>query len=356
MDRILIIAEYPEHNQREGMRQRILSIDKEFEGKKRTYLSLAKFGNIKATRKIIEEGAIEYFQLNILLHYNKIKRIIAEFDYIYIHSVENFTNALLFNLRNKNVTWDVHGVVPEEFEFMGSRLKYLYYGWCEKKLAKIVTNIIVVSNEMKQYYLEKYPLLAEKKIYLKPIYSTNVFRGTDKEALEKLRSDLRIKEDDTVFIYSGNVQKWQNVEQTIKICSEIARDNYFFIFLTGALNEVKDMIMKVPNNKMRYLVTSVKPSELCEYYEISNYGFILRDEHLLNRVAAPTKLVEYLYYGLTPIVKSERVGDALSLGYEYIKSNKIPEYLRAIKSEKNRQVANIMATVNLNVKLTDIID
>lgn len=357
VEKILIIAEYPFDNQKEGMRQRILSIDKEFSCIERTYLSLAKFGNRKAAHTVIEDGRVDYYQLNIVLHRKQIIALLKDYNYIYIHSVENFTNLIFFNLKNKIITWDVHGVVPEEFDYLGSKIKYYYYNTCENKLASIANNIILVSNEMRDFYIEKYPSFSNKKVIVKPIYSLNVFKDDKEETLVDLRTSLGINDSDTVFIYAGNVQKWQNVEQMLSVCSSISKENYFFIFLTGSLDEFKRIMNNTPGTQgMRHVVCSVSPQELSKYYSISHYGFILRDKHLLNRVAAPTKLVEYLYYGITPIVKYNRVGDALSLGYEYINYDNIPEKLLPHKSEKNIEVAGIMASTNKNLDLLSEIE
>ena len=47
-------------------------------------------------------------------------------------------------------------------------------------------------------------------------------------------------------------------------------------------------------------------------------GFVLRDDVLVNRVACPTKLLEYIQYGVLPIVLSDAIGDFKELGYKYI--------------------------------------
>jgi hypothetical protein len=46
-----------------------------------------------------------------------------------------------------------------------------------------------------------------------------------------------------------------------------------------------------------------------DHYLAHEYGFVLRDESLVNRVACPTKLVEYLYWGVLPVVITPRIGD-----------------------------------------------
>ena len=126
-----------------------------------------------------------------------------------------------------------------------------------------------------------------------------------------------------------------------------AREDAFHIILTGNPEGIMDMLKKLPASKtFRYVVRSVAPTELCRYYSLAHYGYILRDEHVLNRVAAPTKLIEYLYYGIIPIVKYERIGDSFRLGYEHISYKDDLSKLIPHKSKKNREIALMMSSQN----------
>ena len=89
----------------------------------------------------------------------------------------------------------------------------------------------------------------------------------------------------------------------------------------------------------RIELKSVAPEELAEYYESAHYGFILRDDNVINTVANPTKMIEYLQYGIVPIVKSPNIGDFATYGYDYITYDSPLSELKPVKSPKNREVA-----------------
>jgi hypothetical protein len=73
---------------------------------------------------------------------------------------------------------------------------------------------------------------------------------------------------------------------------------------------------------------------------MANFGFIQREDHLLNRIANPTKLVEYLYFGMRPIVWSADIGDFVQMGYEYVSIDALDLAGRAqAKSELNRKIS-----------------
>ena len=66
-------------------------------------------------------------------------------------------------------------------------------------------------------------------------------------------------------------------------------------------------------------IKTVLSKELSNEYKTADLGFILRDDSNVNKVACPTKLIEYLQFGIIPIIKQPEIGDFASLGYQYIK-------------------------------------
>jgi hypothetical protein len=57
---------------------------------------------------------------------------------------------------------------------------------------------------------------------------------------------------------------------------------------------------------------------LAAEYSAADFGFIVRDKSPVNGVACPTKLIEYLCYGVIPIVELVEIGDFAAYGYEYV--------------------------------------
>jgi hypothetical protein len=48
--------------------------------------------------------------------------------------------------------------------------------------------------------------------------------------------------------------------------------------------------------------------------------------------------MEYMYYGLTPIVDYAHIGDFFDLGYEYVYFKNMTDYMPPCKSLKNEQI------------------
>ena len=51
---------------------------------------------------------------------------------------------------------------------------------------------------------------------------------------------------------------------------------------------------------------------------VEELGKRLREDHLLNRVACPTKAIEYMATGVIPIVLCDEIGDLNVMGYRYV--------------------------------------
>ncbi|WP_419210287.1 hypothetical protein ABRP32_19755 [Providencia manganoxydans] len=86
------------------------------------------------------------------------------------------------------------------------------------------------------------------------------------------------------------------------------------------------------------LIESVSPNELYQYYLAANYGLMFRDDNILNIVSSPTKMSEYLYYGMKPVLTSTNVGDFVSFGIEYINFDNNINLLNNTKSDINHDI------------------
>jgi hypothetical protein len=65
-------------------------------------------------------------------------------------------------------------------------------------------------------------------------------------------------------------------------------------------------------------VRSLDLKALFGRYRDMHLGFALRDPDLVNRVACPTKLSEYMHFGIVPVVTQPAIGDMARLGYRYV--------------------------------------
>lgn len=359
MRKILFSAIYPSSDSiKEGMAQRIKAIDTEFEGRPRTYLFISLRPSQKWEYTKVNDK-LTTIKCNFLCHYFRIRKLLRGYDFLYIHSLLNYRCLYFFTLKKKVITLDAHGVVPEEMEYAGSKMRSKIYQLFEKRIFRIASNLIFVSEEMKDFYIRKYSFISPIKIKVKPIFPKNslglVGVEDDDNRKNALRKELDIGSDNVVFVYSGSTAIWQNFPLMVQTIKRMKNHNYKFIVLTPEVERAKQEFSDNAIDLGKIIIRSVAPEQLGLYYSICHYGFILRDKHILNQVAAPTKLVEYLYFGLTPIVKSEMIGDALRLGYKYIFYTADIDNLQQSYSERNYSVAQKLLNKSIETSLLTLL-
>ncbi len=347
---ILFFGIFPsEENLRDGMFQRMHAIDQQFLERKRTYLHISMFSNCKK----IFNNDVEYLTIirsNFFLHFFFNLLIIKKIRVYYFHSIYTVKTAIpylcLIN-SPKKVILDVHGVVPEELALLKKRFLSFIFSFCEKYILKRTTICIVVTTALQRHLTKKYTNISCKFV-LYPILPSHLEPISLIPATET--------EERLTVIYSGNAQPWQNLDLMCKIISDNIASKVCYIILTGQLETVKEILKnKNLSGNPNLHVETVKPNKLNYYYNKAHYGFILRDDIIVNNVACPTKMIEYMNAGIIPIVLTPNIGDFKALGYEYIKYTDYSANLPVRKSEKNvRIVSNIIENLS-TIKLEEII-
>jgi hypothetical protein len=227
---------------------------------------------------------------------------------------------------------DIHGVVPEEFHYTGDLINAKKYNDYEKLAIQYANYIIVVSDSMKEHLQKKYkPNEIKGQFITIPIISDQVLETTP--PTEMFGYPIKI-------IYSGGLQKWQQVDKMIEII-ELTYTSYQYKFYCP---QPEIIVEKFQNN--RSLVNSIDigsktGEELKTIYPECHYGFILREDILVNQVACSTKLIEYLSYGIVPIVDSENIGDFKRLGMQYVSIKDVIEKLLPYEDVRRQMVLNI---------------
>lgn len=184
------------------------------------------------------------------------------------------------------------GVVAEE-AYMVSKSIYRKKMWnfFEKFTLKFSTLNIYVSAEMKQYF-EKLHHVGSDNFFIMPCFN--------KEIRLDLIRDLK-KYSKPTFVYAGSLAKWQCVDETLELYSLIEKNirNTKLTLLTKDKEHALKLIEKyeIKNFDIKYVVLDDLEVELSKY----KYGFLLRNDHVVNNVATPTKMNSYLSVGVIPI-------------------------------------------------------
>ena len=201
--------------------------------------------------------------------------------------------------------FDCHGTAPDEaYLYHQNVVGKVYSDWLRKKQLRIVHNASLIITVSQKQYDE---FCTERPYVLLPMIPSEQFFDEINYRCE-YRKKLRIADDCDVFVYAGQNQKWQMSDETIGFYKRIEEKNAkaFLLVLTGSVDDFQKICLdqKIKN----YKVLKAPYSEMPKYLDIADYGFCLRADHIINRVASPTKILEYLSRNVKPII-TEYIGD-----------------------------------------------
>ncbi|MEK8088970.1 glycosyltransferase [Thermithiobacillus plumbiphilus] len=341
---ITFVSQYPTpENERDGMMQRVKAIDALVSDSNRTYLDLSFKRNWLASESTPNANT-RVLHLNVFRHAALINKVIKDSDLIYVHSVYNALKVYsYYKSHGEKIVTDMHGIVPEELCYMGRKSLSAMYGKIEQRVVNYSDTLITVTTAMSRHFNRKYECDGlENKMLHVPIIDFSI----EKPEVAGIYTGSR-SESDMNIIYAGGCQKWQNVELMLDITKKIVTSRVgFFRFHYFVPPAAITYFEKLIGNRGLCSVIelcSVSRSELIEKYGKMSLGFVLRDDIDINRVAMPTKMVEYMSYGVVPIVRSPHIGDMQFLGYQYVDIEELGG------SELSLDRLNEKRIVNLNV-------
>ena len=127
--------------------------------------------------------------------------------------------------------------------------------------------------------------------------------AVDPVHLHDVRERENLKEDDFVVSYVGATQAWQSAEELVRVIELIANkyQNAKFLLLTNG--ELKELSQLDDNVRNRIIKKTVPHKEMPYYLAMTNVGIVMRDDNMVNRVAAPTKIAEYITNGVAILYK-----------------------------------------------------
>lgn len=245
-------------------------------------------------------------KINLIPKYSK---IFTDYD--------RYCADVLFKCRPKAVVNWFQGVNPEETYLIHrgtlfSWGRFLAHRCMERYIIKRTALNIFVSNAMLRHYRSVYDYRGNN-YYIMPCFNTKLKRD--------VFNSKRYAEPK--FVYIGSMSAWQCIDETLEL----------FKMIKQALPEATLSIYTSDRDKAKSLckdhsvdakIDCVKSSELENVLKNYKYGFIVRDDSIINRVATPTKMSNYMGAGLIPVFSDsiEAYKDNITLGNPYAVSFK----------------------------------
>ena len=333
---VAIVAPFPHPLlPHEGWMSRIASIDGEFQGLPRIYLHFSEHHDDSRCRETRHDPERSEILLNPSGKNSAaaISGLVESVDALYVHTLHLAEHVLPW-LASGKVYVDIHGITPEEEELLGRGHLRARYEAVERQVLEGARCCICVSDAMRDHYADKYPSLAPQWLTI-PI-STPF--PTDPGSVRRPPADGRRD----VVLYTGGTQAWQNLDAMLAL-AESAGEGLEFQLLSHDHATIRRRAEEIGMTRPPTVAWCEK-GELPDAYRAADFGLVLRDDTPVNRVSCPTKLVEYLRFGLVPVVRTPHLGDFHRLGFAYVTEDEfndgfIPDPAsREWMAEQNRQV------------------
>ena len=214
-------------------------------------------------------------------------------------------NLVLISKRNKcKIIYDGRGAInAEQMEYgvyNNTGLENKIYN-LEKRAVLETDYRISVSNKLLNYWYREFNYKSKDHVVIPSCCSNNY----NSKVLD--REDINISENSILVVFSGSISKWHSYSKMISDFTKILNKNpkVNLLFLSKLNSHIAIIKNKFPE---RVFVFWVHPKDVFSYLNIADYGYVVREDSITNKVSSPVKIAEYLSCGLKILI-SKNIGD-----------------------------------------------
>ncbi len=315
---IIVLGHWPsDPTQLEGMGLRIHDMDSVLGPEKRIYVQLKSRSLLPWPEKKVSSPERDYIWLSPKnpFHVLKLLYLLSRARLIYAHSVLNLSSfwiqRFLRSSSRKKLILDVHGVVPEEFSYTGDAVAAENFSKVERECVSKCIALVHVTSRMREHLTTKHPSLSCEHFVI----------PTD-TALQAPPQEGLLAAKQPTILYAGGTQKWQLFDETLDLFRHVPA-SWRKLLLTYDLSTARS---KISSRGLKIECAHKSGTDLAIDYTEAKLGIVLREDNLVNRVACPTKLVDYLKFGVAPVVYSQEIGDFAEFGCPFVSASNIETY------------------------------
>jgi glycosyltransferase involved in cell wall biosynthesis len=261
-----------------------------------------------------------------------------------IHSRGHVSSAMAIRILeqeklSKPLIADIRGELPEEVRITGKKLGGIFYRQArtlERFVFERANYFFFVSSALKEYYSAMYGLKPNQSSVFPTMVNDDLF-FRDVRLREEMRKKLNL-ENTYTYVYVGGSDVWQNLDKILKRFAETRTSTRrtHLILIVKRPEPVRELLKQFGLTANDATLVSLPYHEVPDYLRAADAGIIIRDDHIINRVASPTKINEYLACGLKIIDRLDDIGKTEipeNPKYRYMPMNDIIEGHRRIYNE-----------------------
>lgn len=171
-----------------------------------------------------------------------------------------------------------------------------------KKAIMASDGVTTITEELKTLLLEMFNV--PKRIWVVPCCISEI---TVDSAREDVRKRWGVNKDEFLVVYSGTTAKYQHLEDlTLPFLNKLTEINpkIKLLFLTPELEKMTKLVSASGISLEKVIIETIPQKEVGKYLTGADAGILIRLPSLVNRVANPVKIGEYLGSGLGVIIES----------------------------------------------------
>lgn len=166
-----------------------------------------------------------------------------------------------------------------------------------------------VSSALKEYLINTFGAQPNKITIAKKDIPQTICIEQKNKWRTAIRAELTIKKEAQVFCYNGSAKPWQCPQKVVSFFKqEYEKNNNSFLLLLTQDKKIFAQLLQEKNMpKDAYTIKTVPHTDIYIYLSACDTGLLFRDQHIINWVSRPTKILEYRAVGLK-IIHNNTVG------------------------------------------------
>lgn len=188
------------------------------------------------------------------------------------------------------ITW-IQGVAPEETWLSLRKISRYLYVLLLEKLGIVSTDFVFYCSEKMLQHYSKCFFKKNDNYYIMPCFNEEI----DENVFEQKNYSKNI------FVYIGGMDRWQCFKETVQLFKRIEQTIPNCLFKVFARDKEMAKKILISETIKNFEVDYVGQDELKDKLKAAKFGFCIRKNIEVNRVATPTKLSNYVSEGIIPI-------------------------------------------------------